>query len=451
MKMDEEVYDMKKWKNAGRKLLAFGLVFVFVISLTACSGNRDLPLQGQADSKTEELKWDSKKHGIYEFADLVYATEGYDKATTTSALTEFSLRLFEENMDLWGGEQCSNNILISPTSIITALGMTTYGAKGDTLSQMEEVFGVERSYLNYYNSEYLEKLSDELKLANSIWFTNDERLTVNDAFLQFNEEYYGSEIYETAFNDATLLAINDWVEKKTDGMIKNILDEIPADAVMYLINALVFEAEWAEKYDESQVWKNAEFTTSTGEVQKVDMMRSEEFLYLEDEDAKGFIKQYKGGNYAFVALLPNEGITVSDYVKNLTGEHLQNMLANPYRNAMVFAHLPQFTYEYNMEMSELLKAMGMTDAFSGDKADFTAMATSTRGNIFINRVLHKTYIEVSPVGTKAGAATVVEATDESAPFHEDMKEVFLDRPFLYMIVDCENNMPVFIGVVNSVE
>ena len=79
------------------------------------------------------------------------------------------------------------------------------------------------------------------------------------------------------------------------------------------------------------------------------------------------------------------------------------------------------------------------------------MATSTRGNIFINRVLHKTYIEVSPVGTKAGAATVVEMTDESAPFHEEMKEVFLDRPFLYMIIDLENNMPVFIGVVNSVE
>ena len=442
---------MKPWKNIVRKLFAFALVFVFVMSLTACSGNRDLPLKGQSDSKTEELKWDSKKHGIYEFADSVYATEGYDKVATITALSDFSLRLFEENMDLWGGEQCSNNILISPASIITALGMTTYGAKGVTLSQMEEVFGVERGYLNYYNNKYLEKVSDELKLANSIWFTNDERLTVNDAFLQFNEECYGSEIYETAFNDATLFAINDWVEKKTDGMIKNILDEIPQDAVMYLINALVFEAEWAEKYDESQIWKNAEFTTSTGEVQKVDMMRSEEFLYLEDKDAKGFIKQYKGGNYAFVALLPNEGITISEYVKNLSGEHLQNMLVNPYRDAMVFAHLPQFSYEYNVEMSELLKEMGMTDAFSAENADFTSMATSTRGNIFINRVLHKTYIEVSPVGTKAGAATVVEMTDESAPFHEEMKEVFLDRPFLYMIIDLENNMPVFIGVVNSVE
>ena len=287
-------------------------------------------------------------------------------------------------------------------------------------------------------------------MTNSIWFTNDERLTVNDAFLQFNEEVYGTDIYESAFNDATLRDINKWVEKKTDGMIKNILDEIPTDAVMYLINALAFEAEWENKYDSTQIWEDAKFTTSTGEEQKVDMMRSEEWSYLQDGDATGFIKRYKGGNYAFVALLPNEEVTVADYVKNLTGEHLQNMLANPYKKAMVYAHLPQFSYEYDVEMSELLKAMGMTDAFNSGLADFTAMATSTHGNIFISRVIHKTFIEVSPVGTKAGAATVVEAMDESASFSEEMYEVFLDRPFLYMIIDCENNMPVFMGTVNYV-
>lgn len=168
---------------------------------------------------------------------------------------------------------------------------------------MESVFGIPRAVLNAYNSDYLSHLSNEVKMANSIWFTNDERLTVNDAFLQFNEEAYGTDIYESAFNDATLRDINKWVEEKTDGMIKNILDEIPTDAVMYLINALAFEAEWENKYDSTQIWKDATFTTSTGEEQKVDMMRSEEWLYLSDEEATGFIKRYKGGNYAFVALL----------------------------------------------------------------------------------------------------------------------------------------------------
>ena len=102
-------------------------------------------------------------------------------------------------------------------------------------------------------------------------------------------------------------------------------------------------------------------------------------------------------------------------------------------------------------MSDLLENMGMKDAFDGTKADFSAMATSTRGNIFLNRVIHKTFIEVSPVGTKAGAATIVEAMDECAPWYDEVYVVRLDRPFLYMIVDLENNMPVFIGALNSVE
>jgi serpin B len=102
-------------------------------------------------------------------------------------------------------------------------------------------------------------------------------------------------------------------------------------------------------------------------------------------------------------------------------------------------------------MNDVLKEMGMTDAFDGGKADFTGLGTSDQGNIFINRVIHKTYIEVSPEGTKAGAATVVEMMPESAPFFEDMKTVHLDRPFIYMLIDCENNQPFFIGTCMSVE
>ena len=180
------------------------------------------------------------------------------------------------------------------------------------------------------------------------------------------------------------------------------------------------------------------------------MMLSIENLYLEDENATGFIKYYKDRDYAFVGLLPNEDIEIEDYVANLTGEQLENLLTNP-QNVAVDARIPQFSYEYDIEMSEILEKMGMTAAFDCNKADFSNMATSKQGNIWINRVLHKTFIEVTPVGTKAGAATVVEAVDESCPFYEEMKEVHLDRPFMYMIIDCDSNTPVFIGTVNTVK
>lgn len=434
MKDKQEDTGMRKEKS----FIVLILVTCLVLSLTAC-GNK---------SATKDLTKDRNKDTIYCFTDeIVIGDDEYDEAKVVSALTEFSLRLFEENLK----DQGEANVLISPTSVITAFGMTTFGAKGNTLAQMQEVFGVKRGELTKLSGKYMNNDSKVLKLANSVWFTNDDRLTVKDEFLQFNEEFYSADIYEAAFNAATCESINKWVEKKTDGMIKDILDEIPADAVMYLINALAFESEWAEQYKESDIWKDAKFTTSEGIVQKVDLMCSEEALYLVDEEAKGFIKQYKDRNYAFVALLPNEGVSVEDYVKNLSADHLQNMLSNPYKGAVVKAYLPQFSHEYNVEMSDLLKGMGMTDAFDGKKADFTDMAISSEGNIFINRVIHKTFIEVSPVGTKAGAATVVEMMNESAIMYDEVHEVRLDRPFLYMIIDCENNMPLFIGTVNSVE
>lgn len=424
-----------------KKRMALVLAVAVSLSFTACSGGMD--------PDTRELETNTDK--IYCFDDSIIAVDGYDEDAVNSALTEFALRLFEQDvqMEIADGEK-DKNVLLSPTSVITALGMTTYGAKGETKSEMEELFGVSCGYLNHYNSNYMNSLSKEIKIANSIWFTNDGALTVNDAFLQFNEEFYGAEIYETAFNEATVDSINHWVEQNTDGMIKDIIDEIPPDSVMYLVNALAFDAEWAVKYLSTDIRENMTFTNSKGEKETVDMMCSEENYYFEDAHAKGFLKYYKAEKYAFVALLPEEGMEVLDYVKTLSGESLQQMLANPVQTT-VEVKLPQFSYEYGVQMKELLEEMGMVTAFDSAKADFSDMATSTDGNIYMNRVIHKTFIEVSPNGTKAGAATLVEMNCESAPAYEEVKTVNLDRPFLYMIVDSESLMPVFIGMLNSVE
>ena len=430
--------------------MVFSLVPCICCLFTACNHGfgKDLPLNVKMDSGTKNLYDYDRPLEVHCFDDSVVNYYDYDEEHVNAVLTDFAVKMFQKNLE--DTEHEKKNILISPTSIATALGMTSFGAKGDTLTQMEDVFGVSRGNLNRYNSEYLRKDSDEIKFANSIWFTNDKRLTVKNEFLQFNEETYGADLYETAFNDATVDAINQWVELNTDGMIQDVLDEIPQDAVMYLINALVFEAEWEEKYDSIQIRSERDFTTATGEKQKVDMMCSDEVLYLCDDNATGFVKYYKDKNYAFAALLPNESMDVYSYANTLTGEHLQNVLANPMM-INVDVQIPQFSYEYDVEMSGIFADFGMIDAFDSDKADFSNMATSTRGNIYISRVLHKTFIEVTPVGTKAGAATVVEANDTGMGFVEQTKVVYLDRPFIYMIIDCENNQPVFIGAVNSVE
>ena len=213
---------------------------------------------------------------------------------------------------------------------------------------------------------------------------------------------------------------------------------------MYLVNALAFDGKWAEVYRENQVHER-EFTTENGTAQDVELMYSEEGKYLEDDNATGFIKYYAGRRYAFAALLPKEGVTVQEYVQGLTGEHLQNLLDNP-TSITVNAAIPKFETGYDVQMSEILKAMGMPDAFDSSLADFSKMAKHTDGNIYISRVLHKTFISVAEQGTKAGAATVIEAAAESA-MEMEVKRVTLDRPFLYMILDTKTNTPIFIGTL----
>ncbi len=440
-----------------KKLISF-ISFLLCISLVlvGCSQNpsQDYPIDQSpepdpssdySDNDANEPQPLSSKNLMEGITPQNIATDIF--SLEQGKLTDFAVRLFKAS------NSEDENTLISPLSVIYALAMTANGAKAETLSQMESAFGVSLEELNeylYYYQKYLPR-GDKYKLniANSIWFTDDERFTVNRDFLQTNADYYGADIYASPFNDITLNDINNWVNQKTDGMIPKILDEIPEAAVMYLVNALAFEAEWASVYDNTQI-RNGTFTKTDGTTQTVEFMCSMEDKYLETDSAKGFIKYFKDRKYAFAALLPNENITLSDYVKSLNGEEIKNLLSNP-QSATVDAAIPKFQTEYDILMNDVLKDMGITDAFDGGKADFTGLGTSTDGNIFISRVLHKTFIQVGPKGAKAGAATVVEMEAEGCPFYEDVKEVHLDRPFLYMLIDCQTNTPFFIGTVNSIQ
>ena len=216
---------------------------------------------------------------------------------------------------------------------------------------------------------------------------------------------------------------------------------------MVLVNALALEAEWAEIYTDSQVWENQIFTTGDGVEQPVTLMYSSEFRYLRDEGAQGFLKFYKGGRWAFAALLPDEGVRLEDYLASLTGERLRQVLADA-EETEVHAAIPKFKGECTVELNESLKAMGMTDAFEAGLADLSGLGVSELGPLFISQVLHKTYIEVDERGTKAGAATAVTAVSGSA-MPGTVPEVYLDRPFLYMLVDTGTNLPAFIGAVTD--
>lgn len=370
--------------------------------------------------------------------------------TNTITATDFAVRLFQQAKN---GEE---NTLISPLSVLPALSMTCNGAKDETRFQMEQTLGMPVDKLNEYLYSYIHHLPNEkdcqFHLANSIWLRDAKDFIVDDNFLKNNAKYYDAGIYQSAFDDQTLADINNWVAAQTNDMIPTILDQIDSDAYMYLINALSFDSKWSSIYESSSV-SNDVFTTENGTSQDVEMMHSSEYEYIEDENVSGFLKPYSGYSYAFVALLPKEGIPLTEYVNSLTGEHLHHLLTTV-EECPITAGIPKFETEFSIDMIPPLQTLGIHDAFDKDLANFSGMGSfdSPWERLYINSILHKSFFSIGEKGTKAGASTIVGMEKSASSINpEEAKEVILDRPFLYMIVDYENRFPIFIGTADDMQ
>lgn len=369
------------------------------------------------------------------------------EANVTKAASDLTVDLFKETFE------DKENTLISPTSIIMALSMVANGADGETLSQMEEVLGrgLKINQINEGISSYLSKIEniEDINIANSIWINDIDNIKIKDEFLNLNSKYYNAKIYKEAFSDNTVDGINSWVYEKTDGMIEKMIDSISPNSIMYLINAIAFQSEWEKRYESHQIFKD-EFTDYKGNKKEIEMMMSEEVKYLDDGKAVGFIKPYKDNKFSFIAILPNEDIGLEKYISQMNGESLFNMI-NSYKEAKVDAYIPKFRYSYGTNINQALINLGIEDAFDELKADFSKIAEVKNENIYINKVVHKTFIEVNEKGTKAAAATGVEVNVTSTIVNEERYTVKLDRPFIYAILDNETNMPIFIGSVLYVD
>lgn len=358
--------------------------------------------------------------------------------------TEFAVRLLQ------AGDEPGENVLFSPVCLLYALSMTANGADGDTLDQMEDTLNSSVSYLNNDLQTYRAALPQaedcRLHLANSLWLADDDRLAVKPEFLEVCKTKYGAEVQTIPFDDSAPGKVNRWVEENTDGMIPEMLDEVSDTAVMYLLSAMAFDAEWEQKYFSTQP---GVFTTESGEVREAEMLYGHEELYLEDDSATGFLKPYADTRYAFAVLLPNEGVELDEYIASLDGGALYDLLSSP-QEVTVQTAIPKFETAYSAELSGVLAEMGMPDAFDPDRADFSRMGDTKTGMLYISRVLHKTFLSVTPRGTRAGAASLMEMECGGIP-PAPTKQVILDRPFVCMILDRQEGVPLFLGVLRDTE
>ena len=370
-----------------------------------------------------------------------------DLTDDSTAVMDFAAALLRQTTKEEG-------VLLSPVSLLYALGMTANGASGETLKQIENAAGMSLTELNDYLYTFRMSLpanskSARLSLADSLWLRDVFR--AEDDFLRACVNYYNAEIYRSAFDGSLVTDLNRWVSKETNGLIDSLLEQAPGEATMlYLVNAACFDARWETPYEASDIREGGTFTAASGARQTADYLTSSESIYLSGNNVTGFLKPYDGGKYAFVALLPDEGVTLEDYLKNLTGEHLYQLITD-HHYADVQASIPRFTAQTELELEKALTAMGITDLFDVSRADLRAMGSAPSGNnLYVSSVLHKTYLSLDENGTKAAAATVVDVNGGAAP-SEDVKPVTLDRPVLYMIVDTHACVPLFMGTVTSME
>lgn len=359
-----------------------------------------------------------------------------DMEAQSIPITDFALRL------LRASRQEDENTLVSPLSVLCALAMTANGAEGETKQQMEAVLGLRTGQLNEYLYAYkiiaLQSTGAKVGVANSIWLNEAKQTAVRSAFLQANVDYLDADVYRVPFDGAACDDVNSWVREATDGMIPSILDSVSPEAAGYLINALVFESPWSVSYKPEQV-ESGVFITEDGGMRRVSFMYSTEDEYLTDGATVGFAKRLYGG-FTFVALLPDEHLRIDEFLASLTGETLQDLLASS-RNVKVNASLPKFETACSTNLIKTLGEMGMSRLFDPTQAELGGIGPG----VYIAQAPHRAYLSVDEYGCKAGAATGMGAL-MGQPDGEP-ETVYLDRPFVYMILDAKYRVPLFIGTM----
>lgn len=345
------------------------------------------------------------------------------------------------------------NALLSPLSAALALGMTANGAGGDTLREFEALFGMDADTLNSLCANMTRDYtslggSTEANIVNSLWC--DPALTMGDLFAARCRQIYGAELfYAELQKQSTVDAVNDWVKEATRGLIPKTVENFPDEAVLALVNALYLKNKFQRPFEEPHSEWTMDFQNADGSVSHPRGMsngtRNE--LYLAHENGQGVVLPYDDGRLGLLLMLPDEGVSLTDYLAAWDGSTIASLLENK-QERLVSLSVPKYELEWDGSLAQPLQAMGLTGAFDVDKADFTAMGTAD-GPLYIGDVIHKTVLKVNEEGTEAAAVTAVMMDCGAAMPPDDLVVLRFDRPFVCGIVDLENGAPLFLGTVEN--
>jgi len=370
------------------------------------------------------------------------------------ALNDFCYKLFAENMD-------EENPVLSPVSAYMALSMAGLGAENNTKEEFASVFG-DYTDVTAVCGDLMTALptsseNNIVTLANSAWI--DESFPVSESWISDINTMMHSEVFQKDLTASdTMDSMNQWIEENTNGLIDKMLEKpLSTRTGLALFNTIYFKAKWEDSFEQYSVYQDTFYLEDGNELDAELMHKESDMDYLSNDFAQGLIFPYisdeaQDGNFAFVALKPvDENTKVRELYAKLTPSAIKELIANK-QNETVNTKLPKFEIEFDQQLNESLMNMGLHDAFDVEKADFSKIAASSdalEGNLYIALVRQKAKIIVDEEGTEAAAATAVMMECGAALPIETPKEVFFDRPFVYMIMDMDREIPLFIGILDS--
>lgn len=418
------------------------ILLIMILFATSCQTDRGTEeseevLQESTEKKTVQIK---------ENIDITKAIE-----TLSKGVNQFSFKLYDELEN-------EENMCISPYSMVSVLSMLDNGADGNTKKEIEKALGIEdiatqnRALQRYV--EIQKQKSKKFYQANSVWVSENTLLDENSEknFFQPLQQYFNADkFYQQLDTVDTMNQLNKWVSKETKGMLdKLIIEPLDPETKILFLNALYFQGEWQNSF----VYKGERMEFHGN---KEDSMVSKMLLekislkYIEKYGLKGVEIPYKDGTFAMdLFLSEQEEKNAISIFKNMNQKEKNNLFEefDNVKKQQIQITMPKFTIEYNADSKQMisaLKEIGITDAFVRTDADFSKV--STKDSFYIDRILHKTKIEVEEKGTKAAAVTSVKMSN-GCKVVEGLRFI-VNQPFLYTIRDTDTDMILFIGSVQD--
>lgn len=376
-------------------------------------------------------------------------------ADLASAQTRFGLSFFQEILK----ENPGKNVLVSPFSAATALGMVYNGAVSATKDEMTQTLGLGSLSLdevNQENKDLMDSLQSAdpkvtLNIADSLWGNKDMRFKPD--FIQTNQNFYKAEVHTLDFADpGAFNSVNRWVSDKTMGKIPKIIGPLTPRDKLVLVNAVYFKGNWANKFPKSATQPAPFHLTDGSSPDRLLMHQTHNFAYLETDKFQAVRLPYGDGRLSLVVFLPSKDSNLVDFCAGLTPDNC-NQWMGQFNNAKIILSLPRFKMEFSEPMNLIpsLKELGLNKAFQPWEADFSNMAFFNRKyeNLFISKAFQKTYMLADEEGTEAAAATaiVIRAAIKMVRREPPPVVMVVDHPFFIALVDDQTKALLFTGAI----